>query len=260
MRAAIGLGCLLLASNAQAQGSPICTDRPAKANAVCTVPAGRVQLESSLLGWSLTETRDARVEVVTAGSTVLKYGLTDHSDLQLAATPYVRIKSKAAGQSGSIEGPGDVMVRYKRRLTASAAPVQVAIIPFVKIPTATRGIGNRKVEGGIAVPVSFTLAGPIIATFGPEIDLLADADGHGHHAALVNLVNLSAAVAPRLTAAGELWSNLNFDPAGTVRQASADVAMAYALSGNVQIDAGANAGLTRDTPEIEMYAGLSVRF
>ena len=42
-------------------------------------------------------------------------------------------------------------------------------------------------------------AGPVTLTLGPEVDLLADADGDGRHAALVNLVNLSAPVAPRLT-------------------------------------------------------------
>jgi hypothetical protein len=96
-------------------------------------------------------------------------------------------------------------------------------------------------------------------TLGPEVDVLADGDGAGRHAALINLVNLSATVVPRLTIAGELWSNINFDPAGTARQASADAAVAYALSDRVQIDGGVNAGLTRHTPDIEFYAGFSFK-
>jgi len=83
-------------------------------------------------------------------------------------------------------------------MTSDNAPVQLALIPFVKLPTAKRGIGNRKVEGGLAVPVSFGLGG-ITATLGPEADLLADGDGGGRHVALVNLINLSGTVAPRLT-------------------------------------------------------------
>lgn len=35
-------------ARAQADEQPICTDRPTKANSVCTVPAGRVQVESDL--------------------------------------------------------------------------------------------------------------------------------------------------------------------------------------------------------------------
>jgi len=37
-------------------------------------------------------------------------------------------------------------------------------------------------------------------------------------------------------------------------------AFAYALSSDLQLDAGANLGLTDDSPDIELYAGLSLRF
>ena len=49
-------------------------------------------------------------------------------------------------------------------------------------------------------------------------------------------------------------------PAGTVKQASADAALAYAVSNRLQLDAGANLGLTRETPDVELYVGASVRF
>jgi len=39
----------------EAEETPICTDRPTKANAVCTVPVGKWQLESSAAGWARTE-------------------------------------------------------------------------------------------------------------------------------------------------------------------------------------------------------------
>jgi len=253
------LAALVLAAAAAAE-PPICTDRPTKANAVCTVPAGRFQIESSLLDWSLTRSGGTRTSVLSAGPSVLKYGLSDRSDLQVGLPAYQRVKLKSADDTDSTSGFGDVTVRLKQRLTRDQAAVQVALIPFVKLPTAKRGIGNRRVEGGLAVPVSFRLVGPVTATLGPELDLIADADGHGHHVAAVNLVNLSATVAPNLTLIGELWSNLNFDPAGTTKQASADAALAYALSNNLQLDVGVNAGLTSDTTDVELYTGLSLRF
>jgi len=48
--------------------------------------------------------------------------------------------------------------------------------------------------------------------------------------------------------------------AATVKQATADAALAYAVSDSVQVDTGANIGLTRDTPDVELYGGLSLRF
>ena len=253
---------LVFALLAAAESAPasICTDRPAKANSTCTVPASMVQLETSLAGWSLAETGGVRTELVTLGSTVVKLGVTERSDLQVAVTPYARLTVKEGEARGRVSGFGDVIVRYKHRLTDDESKVQVAAIPFVKVPTAKRGLGNHKAEGGLAVPVSFALGGTATMTLGPEVDVLADADGHGRHAALVNLVNIAGPVARRLTLAGELWSNLNFDPAGTIKQTSADAALAYTVTDDLQLDAGANFGLTKDTPDAELYVGTSFRF
>ena len=250
-------GLLLIA--APASDLPICTDRPAKANSVCTVPPGRWQVETSGVGWSRATNRGAVVESLSLGSSLAKFGLGDRSDIQVGITPFVQVSASEAGQRGRLSGFGDVVVRYKHRLSSDGAPVQVALVPFVKLPTARRGIGNRKVEGGLAVPVSVPLSASMAVTFGPEVDLVADAAGEGRHFALVNLVNLLAPVAPRLTLAGEIWTNVNFDPAGTVKQASADGAFAYSASDDLQLDLGANFGLTRDTPDIEVYAGFSIR-
>ena len=260
MRVLVGIVLAVTAAGAaRAQETPICTDRPAKANAVCTVPAGRVQIETSGLGWSLTDLGGLHTELLTIGASVVKFGLSERSDFQMAFTPYAELRTRN-GPQRRVSGSGDLVVRYKYRLTGSDAPVQIAAIPFAKLPTASDGLGNGAVEGGLAIPVSFALFGPATMTFGPELDVLADADGNGRHVALVNVVNVSAPIAPRLTLAGELWTNLNFDPDGTVEQVSADVALAYSVSNDLQFDMGANLGLTRDTADVELYAGLSLRF
>lgn len=248
-------GLLLMA--APAADPPICTDRPAKANSVCTVPPGRIQVETNGLGWSRTAAGGVVVEMISAGSSLVKLGVDDRSDLQLGLTPFVRTSVSEADHRDRLSGFGDVVIRYKRRLSGDGAPVQVALVPFVKLPTAKRGIGNPRLEGGLAAPISLPLAGSVTAAFGPEIDLVAD--GGGRHLALVNLVNLSAPVAPRLTLAGELWTSIGFDPGGTIKQVSADAALAYAASNDVQFDLGANLGMTPDTPDVEIYAGFSIR-
>jgi hypothetical protein len=247
------------AAAAGAEAPPICTDRPAKGNGVCTVPAGRFQVETGLADWTVTDAAGVRTEVLSLGATFVKLGLTAQSDLQIGFTTLVQIDVTEAGERARTSGFGDVIVRYKYRLSADDAKLQVGVIPFVKLPTAKSGIGNGKVEGGVAVPVSFAL-GKATMSLGPEVDLLADADGSGRHVALVNLANVSAPVTPKLTAAIEIWSSFNLDPAKTVKQASADAALAYAVSNDLQLDLGANLGLTKDTPDFEAYAGVSVRF
>lgn len=253
----------LLAASSPAMAedeTPICTDRPTKANAVCTVPVGKWQLESTAVGWSRTEASGAESKALTLGSSALKLGLSDRSDLQVGFTPYSHSETKAGGAKSSAAGVGDLTVRYKHRLTADGAAVHVGLIPFIKLPTADRDIGNGKVEAGLAVPISISTGGPVSVVLGPELDLLANADGDGHHVAMVNLVNVSGPIAPKLTLIGEIWTMTNFDPADTVTLASADVALAYAVSTALQLDLGANHGLTRHTADTELYVGVSLRF
>lgn len=244
----------------EAEEPPICTDRPTKGNGVCTVPVGKWQLESAAIGWSRTEADASETKVLTLGSSVLKLGLSERSDLQVGFTPYVHAETRAGSARSTVSGLGDLTVRYKHRLTRDSAPVQVGVIPFVKLPTANGDIGNGKVEGGLAVPIAVSTGSPVTVVLGPELDLLADADGDGRHAALVNLVNFSGPIADGLTLAGELWTMTNFDPARTVTLASADAALAYVVTNRLQIDGGANFGLNDDTPDVELYAGLSFRF
>lgn len=254
----LALGYPALAQDAEE--APICTDRPTKANATCTVPTGKFQLETSAVGWGRIEAAGATTDVWTVGSSFLKLGLSDRSDLQVGFTPYLDFKTRVGGLSSHMSGIGDVTVRYKHRLTADGSSVQVGVIPFVKLPTAKLGIGNNKVEGGLAVPISIATGTPVTVVLGPELDLLADSDGDGRHVALANLVNVSAPIVPGLTLVGELWTATKFDPAETVTLMSADAAIAYVVNSNFQLDLGTNLGLNRHTPDVELYAGISVRF
>ncbi len=259
----LGLACALLAGPAAASDAPseepICADRPAKGNSTCTVPVGMLQLEIGAADRSLAKSGDTRIELLTIGSSFVKVGLSDRSDLEVGFTPFARLTVEQGTAYDRAAGFGDVVVRYKHRLTTDGANVEIALIPFAKLPTAAGELGNGKVEGGLAVPVGFDL-GALTVTLGPEVDVLANLDGHGHHAAVANLLNVGIPLADGLTLAAELWANVNFAPAETVKQASADLAVAYLLSNDVQLDAGANFGLTRDTPDTEFYAGVSVRF
>jgi len=257
------LAALMLAAfaagAAQAEEAPICTDRPGKANAVCAVPPGKVQLETAGVDWTLAGSDESRTELLTVGASLLKLGLSEGSDLQIGITPYAELTTRDRDMR-RVRGVGDTVIRYKQRLTREDARLQAAVIPFLKLPTASHGLGNGKVEGGVALPISLALVPEVTITFGPEVDIHADDVGKGRHLALVNLVNLSAPIAPRLTVAAELWTGFDFQRGRTTKQASADAAAAYALSKTVQLDAGANVGLTRETPDLEAYAGLSFRF
>lgn len=243
-----------------ADPGPICTDRPTKSNAACTVPEGMVQVEADLFSWTRLAAGPARTDVLVYTNPVVKYGLGPNSDIQLNVAPLVEVRTRADGQTVSQRGVGDLTLRFKQRLTGPNSRVQVALLPFVKAPTAERGIGNGEWEGGVIVPVQVPV-GKATLTLVPQVNLLADAlSPDDRHLEFQGVVNLAYPVAPRTTIAVELWTSQNWDPAGTVRQYSADAALSYLLNDELQLDIGGNFGLNRATPDVQLYVGVSARF
>jgi len=252
---------LCASSAAAADEQPICADRPGKSTPTCTVPAGHSQIETGLADWSLQKASGERDTSLVIGQTVFKYGLTDHSDIQLELTPWQRATSSGPGFRDSASGFGDIDVIYKHRVTPADSPIQLALYPYVKMPTAQRPLGNRKWEGGLLVPIDYPIPkSPFTIELTPEVDWVADAGGRGHHAAMVQVASLGWQANDKLTLSADIWSQWDWDPSGTTRQASADGSVAYLLSKDVQLDAGADFGLNRVTPDVELYAGISKRF
>ena len=239
---------------------PICTDRPTKSNAACTVPEGMVQVEADLFSWTRITTGPARTDVLVYTNPVVKYGLGPNSDIQLNFPPLVEVRTRAAGQTVSQSGVGDLTMRFKQRLTGPDDSVQIALLPFVKAPIARRGIGNGEWEGGLIVPVQMPV-GPATLTLVPQLNLLADALAPDNlHIEFQGVVNVAYPIVARTTLAVELWTSQNWDPVGTVRQYSADAAVSYLLTDELQLDLGGNFGLNRATPDAQIYIGVSARF
>ncbi len=258
-----GALCAALAAPAAADDKPppICADRPGKATSACTVPQGHWQLETGLADWTLQKTDGERDTSLVLGETTVKYGLTDASDIEIDLTPWQRSTSSAGGLHESASGIGDVNVIYKQRLTKSDAPLQVIAMPFVKVPTANHSLGNGKWEGGLLFPIGYQIPKtPLSLGLTPELDWVANGDGRGHHLAMEQVATIGWAATDKLNVSAEIWGGWDWDPAGTTHEASVDGSLAYLLTNDVQLDAGANFGLNKATPDVELYGGVSVRF
>lgn len=252
---------VLLAAAAAAPDLVICADRPGKASQTCTVPPGHVQVEIGISDWTLTEDGDERDTLLTIGQFAVKYGLTERSHIEIDVAPWQRVTSRVGGQRDRASGFGDLQLVYKHLLTPAGASLQVAASPFVKVPAAKRPIGNRRWEGGLVVPVQYAIPkSPLTVSLTPELDWVADGDGHGYHALGASVVNLGWQATPTLNLSAELWGQWDWDPGGTERQASADVAASWLASSRVQLDVGANFGLNRAAPDADLYLGVSVLF
>ena len=163
-------------------------------------------------------------------------------------------------------------------ITETPEAIEVALVPLVKIPTARRPLGNGKWEGGLLVPIGYAIPGtPFSIAATPEIDWVADEDGQRPVTVeglelrnelvddvrpvwAVVVASLGWQATEKLGFSAEIWGAWDWDPSGTTRQASADGTVAYLVNNDLQLDAGANFGLNRETPDVELYAGFSVRF
>lgn len=258
----MGMACT---SGAMAQSvigdDPICTDRPTKANNACSVPKGMVQIEAEAINWSRLNAGGARSDVFAYASPTIKLGVSDSSDVQLTLTPLVEVRNRFAGRTTSQTGFGDIFLRYKQRITPKDARFELALIPYIKAPTAKTGIGNGEWEAGVSVPIQYALTDSWSLTVNPQLSLLAGAaDPDERHLELQTVLNLGYQLSERTSVAGEVWTSQNWDSSGAVRQYSADLAIAHLLGDNLQLDGGVNFGLNQATPDVQVYAGVSARF
>ncbi|MDB5684475.1 MAG: hypothetical protein JWM75_2173 [Sphingomonas bacterium] len=267
--AAAALAVIVLPCPAAAQPASslreLCAERPGKDTPSCIVDAGHLLVETGLA--SVSRDRDGPMETLRSafGEVLARLGVTDHSEVQLGFTPLgvVRIKDRSTGLQRTVHGPGDLTGAFKLNLrNPDGSGTSAAIRAFVTAPTGRSEIGAGAWEGGVIIPLSFDLSERWSLTLDPEIDLLGDEDGHGHHVALAGVVSLSHDLGHGLGASAELWTSFERDPADHSTQGSFDLALAWTPESqpNLQFDTEVDLGLTAATPGIEAALGISYRF
>jgi Putative MetA-pathway of phenol degradation len=216
------------------------TDRPDVTESAYTVDAGHVQIEWTLAGF----TRDGGAESWTLGETNFKLGITNWLDLQIVAPLHTRVR-------GGAEGFGDLTVRAKANLWGNdGGATALAIMPFIKLPTAADGLGNDAVEGGIIIPFAAQLPGEWGFGAMAEVDFLDDATEY------IGSMTLSHAIAGELGGYVEFVSVWGDDDWA----AYLDCGLTFGIGKDVQLDAGVNIGLNDAAEDVTPFVGLSVRF
>ncbi len=173
------------------------------------------------------------------------------------------MRDNLTGIETRASGLGDLFARLKIGLLGDdGGSVGVGLVPWIKAPPASGGVGTGAVEGGVIAPLSFNLPAGFQLVVDPEADVLENAAGDGHHFNTSGLLSFSHAAGKELTFSAEVWSDVDFDPAGRTTQVSADLGVAWipAAHPTFQLDGGVNLGLNNRTPGVQGYVGVSHRF
>ena len=238
------------------------TDRPDKTESPYTVDAGRFQVEMDFAIYSRDVDSSIRSEALAIAPFNLKLGLSQSTDIQLLVEPYVEqtIVDRASGARDRISGFGDVTVRLKHNLWGNdGGRTALAVMPVVKLPTGSSGLGNNAVEPGLIVPLAVALSDRVGLGLMTEIDLIEEADGHGYAANFVNSAAVGFDLTRRLGAYVELFAERSTDR-GARWNVTGDMGLTYALTDDFQLDGGVNIGISDAADDIELFMGVSRRF
>jgi hypothetical protein len=233
-----------------------CADRPGKATPPCILDVGHAQLEAGLADAVFKRGGGIHDTTYAFAASEFRVGLTPKLEAEADWAPLIVDHDRALGHRS---GSGDLTLGLRGALIAPEGDgAAVSLQGFVTAPTASHGLGAGGWWGGVRLPAQVPL-GLLALGLTPELDVVRNASGRGTHAAWVGVASLSRAFG-KLTLGAEAWGQVDDDPSHVGHQASADLTAALAVSANAQLDAGANVGLTRETPDLEVYVGVARRF
>jgi len=265
MRPVILAAALLAAAPAAAQSTgglrELCTERPGLGTPACTVDKGHLQVELGLGDWTLDRSQGTRTDTVLTGVTELRLGVTDSTEARVEWTAYGHLRERDGDGVQRRGGTGDVTLSVKQNLhDPDGHGFSIAMVPFATLPTGGRAIGAGTWGAGLIVPVTQDVSQSLQLEFTPEIQALPDEDGHGRHLAYSGVFGLLAKLSDKVQTSLEVQPIRDRDPGGHQTQLLGALSFAYIPHERVQFDAGAVAGLNHQSPDIELFFGLSKKF
>lgn len=222
-----------------------------------TVKPGRFLLEIDAL--SLIHDREGsdRVTAVAAGLVLATTGLTSNWDLQVGAELFISQRYESGGFTDRNSGIGDLHVRTKWRFLENDM-VSMALLPFVKIPTNSGGVGNDSLEGGLIVPWETYLPGDITVNAMVEVDFIRNGADDGYDTLWYASAAFTRALTSKLAIYGE------FDAAkssgGEPWQSTVGFGAYLTVSAFLAWDFAVYRGLSRGAPDWNPVVRVNIGF
>jgi hypothetical protein len=151
---ALGAWLLAAAGSAVAQSSaavpPLVTDRPGFGESSEVVGHGVVQLESGL---TLAQVEDGQRQI-TVPELLVRFGIGRRFELRIAGDGYVARADAAPGGWTWTHGHSDLELGGKLKLLDAAHGADLAVIPFLSLPTASPGFSTARYDPGFKIAVA----------------------------------------------------------------------------------------------------------
>ncbi|MBL9216386.1 MAG: transporter [Opitutaceae bacterium] len=209
-----------------------------------TVAPGRFLIEMDALSAAVDREAAERYTAFGAATTFVSTGVTANWDVQIGVEFFVSRKFEAEGSRERHSGVGDVFLRTKWRFLASESRgVALALLPYVKVPTNSGGVGNDAIEGGLIVPAEAALPGGFGLGAQVEVDLHRNDADDGYDAYGYASAALSRALAGRFGAYLEVAAGKS--SGGAPWEGTAGAGVTWQAAENLSWDLALYRGVTR---------------
>ena len=240
----------------------LATDRPDKTEGPSTVDAGHVQLEMDFATFTRDRAGDVETESWNVAPFNLRIGLLNNVDLSLIFGDYIRQRTdeRRTRTVSTAPGAGDFIARVKVNLWGNdVGATAFAVLPFVKFPTNTGGVGNNSIEGGFLLPFAAQLPGNFGLGMETGIQFVRNDAGGGRQEEFINSVTIGHELIGKLSGYCEFFSSVRTER-GASWVGTVDLGLTYRFAKNLQLDGGCNIGVTDAADDINAFSGISIRF
>lgn len=252
----------LIAAPGLADDPDLVTDRPDQTESAVSVPPGFVQLEiGALIGDD--DEGGVSVEFREVGSTLVRVGLFEGTELRVGWSGFVEETVKTAGARAKSDGVGDASLGFKTELLDERGRrPRVAILAATSLPLGDSDVTSDRFDPSARLSFSHTLSDRVGLGYNAGVELATGFDEAGLEHTLssaIYTVALGVGLSDRTGAFFELFGDLPLSAPGGATH-SFDAGITYLLRPNLQLDVAVGVGLSEDAADTFAGVGVSWRW
>ena len=246
------------------------TDRPNLTNTPHTIDAGHLQIETGIIDYAYFRDHspgdNVRDDDFDFGQFNFRLGVLNNLEVNVVVDAYDHVQLHDYDSSTSLRPGsfGDTVVGGKLNLWGDESgdntwETAIAIQPQFKIPTARNDVGDGHFEFEIAAPFLMNLPAGFHLGLQPGVSCERNSDNTGYVTGFPMSVSVDRVVLGNL----DLYLEYACDPTTEKHvetEQTIDVGGTYPLTDNIVLDTGVNCGLNRVSTNVEVLAGISIRF
>lgn len=225
-------------------------DRPGIAFSTGTLPRGGFAWEQGLPDFE-RDKDDATRSTTYRADTTLRLGLSERIELQLASAPYNYLRERDLDGRRSRHGAGDTGVALKVALPSAHDKFSWAVLGGVTAASGDREFSNGATQYALGTTLAYDFSDALSGSLYVNVERSDGADTWTWSP------SLSYAFNERFGAYVEAgFSHADHQPSESV----AGVGVTFMATSKLQLDASLDAGLDRDSPDLQGGVGVSLYF